>query len=58
MMHEKNEPMWIHRCDVDPRDSFPQLDVREATESEEEGGDDARFATLWKEKIDAEGLMA
>ena len=55
---EKNEPMWIHRCDVDPRDSFPQLDVREATESGEEGGDDARFATLWKEKIDAEGLMA
>ena len=41
---EKNEPIWIHQCDVNPHDFFPILSSRDTSEKEELGGDDPRFS--------------
>ena len=40
---EKNEPIWIHQCDVNPHDFFLILSSRDTSEKEELGGDDPRF---------------
>lgn len=57
---EKNEPIWIHRCDLNPHDEIPHLNVPETSESEHESeqGDDPRFATEWMARIEAGNIMA
>ena len=55
---EKNEPIWIHQCDVNPHDFFPILSSRDTSEKEELGGDDPRFSVKWKHCIYAGEISA